>query len=133
MSLLHADEGLHVRFGNATPCKKVFWECCTWFFPPCMPLKMCLNTAEVPSGSVRTMEDGRGGFDFLGHGGDKQGIHLYWSCFYRIGDLVSINETTAKGGRVVSNGSEWIVIVPQARKCGSHHCTCLKRSLLRSI
>ena len=62
------------------------------------------------------MEDGRGGFDWLGNGGKLAGIHLYWDCFYRIGDLVSINEATTSGGRIISNGSEWIVIVPQVRR-----------------
>ena len=96
------------------------------------PFSCLLKTAEVPDGSIRAMEDGRGGFDWLGNSGDKAGIHLYWSCFYRIGELVTINEETDGGGRIISNGSEWIVIVPQVRRaaslCHASRCTrCLTR------
>ena len=65
-------------------------------------------------GSVRKMENGKGGFDFLGNAGDKQGIHLYWDFFYEIGEVVQINGGAARDGSVViQNGDQWIVIGTQ--------------------
>merc|ERR1719198_1000163 len=76
-------------------------------------MNCCLKTAEVPSGSVRKMEDGRGGFFFPGNAGKLQGVHLYWDLFYRIHDSVKINGKMDAKGLVVQNGDQWIVVVPQ--------------------
>ena len=86
------------------------YEC----FPLCWPFACCLKTAEIPSGSIRAMEDGRGNFEWLGNAGPYSGIHQYWSWFYRITrETYNINEATEAGGRVIQNGTQWIVIVPQ--------------------
>ena len=88
------------------------------FLPPLWWLNCCLKTAEVPAGNVRKMEDGRGGFAFLGNAGSKKGIHMYCDPFYRIhAENTSLNgiPIDSKTGlsNVVRNGIEWIVIVPQ--------------------
>jgi len=97
---------LDIREGNSTPCINSAL-CCI-----CLGGFGLFKTAEVPAGSVRMMEDGRGGYDFLGNRGDKQGIHLYLNCFYSIHGMVNI-ATTGTGGMTVHNGDKWIVIVPQ--------------------
>merc|ERR1711939_770703 len=69
-----------------------------------------LNTAEVPAGSIRKMADGRGGFEFLGNRGKRQGVHAYWDMFYRIDKKnIALNGAEA----VINNGDCWIVVVPQ--------------------
>ena len=103
---------LQIKHGNSTPTQNCLWRTLT-ALPPCWWLGCCLKTAEVPSGSVQKIEDGRGGFFYLGNAGDKQGIHLYFDLFYRLGDKVKINGTMSGDGLVVQNGDQWIVVVPQ--------------------
>lgn len=105
---------LNVKAGNSTPMRNCTWRACS-LLPPCWWLNCCLKTAEVPSGSVQKMEDGRGGFVFLGNSGPKQGVHLYWDLFYRMKATIKINGQHAVAGEdlVVSNGDQWIVVVPQ--------------------
>lgn len=73
-------------------------------------LAPCCKFAEVPSGSIRKMEDGRGGFAFLG-----PSIHFYLDPFMRIsGKNIPLNEIQgAPNGLIVQNGDRWIVVVPQ--------------------
>lgn len=103
---------LDVMSGNSTPMQNCLWRAFT-MVPPFWPLGCFLKTAEVPSGSVMKMEDGRGGFFFLGNSGSKQGIHLYWDLFYRLQERVKINGTMSGDGLCVQNGDQWIVVVPQ--------------------
>jgi hypothetical protein len=107
-------EQLNVKAGNSTPTRNCLWRTAS-ILPPFWWLNCCLKTAEVPSGSVQKMEDGRGGFLFLGNSGPKQGVHLYWDLFYRLKGNVKINGTSAVSGEglVVQNGDQWIVVVPQ--------------------
>jgi len=72
---------LQFRDGNATPGANMLRKMLCMVFPPAACF---LNTALVPTGSVRMMEDCSGGFDFLGWRGSKQGVHAYWDMFYRI-------------------------------------------------
>jgi len=105
---------LNVKAGNSTPLKNCLWRTAS-HLPPCWWLSCWLKTAEVPSGTVTKMEDGRGGFFFLGNSGPMQGVHLYWDLFYRLRSNVKINGTSAVSGEglVVQNGDQWIVVVPQ--------------------
>ena len=75
--------------GNSSPEKVCLYRALAWLCPPCWWMNCFLKTAEVRPGSVRMMEDGRGGFDFLGNSGPQQGIHLYWDLFYRVGQTSS--------------------------------------------
>jgi len=97
---------LDTRPGNSTPLRNLLYRLfCCW--------NPALKTAEVPSGCVRKMEDGRGGFAFLGHSGPKQGIHLYWDLFYRINETAKINGANGTNGMIINTGDRWIVVVPQ--------------------
>jgi len=79
-------------------------------FPFAMPF---LNTAEVPAGGIRCMQNGRGGYEFLGNRGKRQGIHAYWDLFYRIDRKTYTLNGTGESGLVIQNGDRWIVVVPQ--------------------
>jgi len=105
---------LNIKAGNSTPLTNCLWRTAS-LLPPLWWLNCCLKTAEVPSGAVMKMEDGRGGFFFLGNSGKKQGVHLYWDLFYRMKGTTRINGTRGVEGEslVVSNGDQWIVVVPQ--------------------
>lgn len=105
-------EQLRVKMGNSSPLSNCLLKGLA-LLPPCWWMNCCLKTAEVPSGSVLKMEDGRGGFFFLGNAGERQGIHLYWDLFYRIKEAVKINGAMGDKGLVVQNGDQWIVVVPQ--------------------
>lgn len=96
--------------GNTTPLA----NCCRGILMPCGGC-MCFKMAEVPSGAVRKLEDGRGGFAFLGNRGPHKGIHFYCDPFYRIGGKnIALNSmTSASDGLTIQNGDQWIVIVPQ--------------------
>merc|ERR1719247_2903770 len=48
---------------------KLMQQLSTVLFPP---LCCALRTKEVPAGSIVKMQDGRGGFDFLGNRGEHQ-------------------------------------------------------------
>ena len=99
--------------GNSSPEKVCLYRALAWLCPPCWWMNCFLKTAEVPAGSVRMMEDGRGGFDFLGNSGPQQGIHLYWDLFYRVGQSVELNKSAGFNAITVHNGDQWIVVVPQ--------------------
>lgn len=102
---------LDFREGNTTPLKNLMRKCGTALFPPAMAW---LNTAEVPAGTIKCMQNGRGGFEFLGNRGKKQGIHCYWDLFYKISPgSFMINNATATEGLTIQNGDKWIVVVPQ--------------------
>jgi len=105
-------EQLDVKHGNSTPGKNCLLKALS-LLPPCWPMMCCMKTAEVPAGSVCKMEDGRGGFEFLGNMGPMQGIHLYFDLFYRIHGNTKINGTMGESGLTVQNGDQWIVVVPQ--------------------
>lgn len=106
-------EQLVLKHGNSTPLRNMCWRAAS-ILPPCWWLNCCLKTAEVPAGSVRMMEDGRGGFAFLGNAGPNKGVHMYWDMFYRIhAKDSSLNGSAGNTGHVVKNGVDWIVIVPQ--------------------
>jgi hypothetical protein len=99
-------EELDFRPGNASPGTNCLCRCFPlfWFCP-------VLHTAEVPAGSIRKFDDGRGGFGFLGNQGPSQGIHRYLDLFLRIkSENVPLN---AEGELVIQNGDCWIVVVPQ--------------------
>ena len=63
--------GLDFLEGNTTPMA----NCCRAVVMPCGGC-LCFKMAEVPSGAVRKLEDGRGGFAFLGNRGPHKGIHV---------------------------------------------------------
>jgi regulator of protease activity HflC (stomatin/prohibitin superfamily) len=98
--------------GNATPGANVLRRLATFAFPPAA---LCLNTAEVAAGSVRKLTDGRGGFMFIGNRGKRQGVHAYWSLFYKIdGKAIALNDTKSSSeGVCIKNGDCTIVVVPQ--------------------
>jgi len=104
---------LRLKMGNSSPEKVCLYRALAWLCPPCWWMNCFLKTAEVPAGSVRMMEDGRGGFDFLGNSGPQQGIHLYWDLFYRVGQSVELNKSAGFNAITVHNGDQWIVVVPQ--------------------
>ena len=66
--------------------------------------------AEVPAGNLVAMEDGKGGFEFLG-----QGVHFYMDCFMRV--LPGLRRLSpqdgARGGWEIRNGDRTIVEVEQ--------------------
>jgi regulator of protease activity HflC (stomatin/prohibitin superfamily) len=70
--------------------------------------------AEVPAGQVAKLEDGRGGYRFLGNNGSKKGVHCYSDPFYRIDPKpVALNTSTTNNGTAIQNGDRWIVVIPQ--------------------
>jgi len=104
---------LRLKMGNSSPEKVLGYRALACLCPPCWWMNCFLKTAEVPAGSVRLMEDGRGGFDFLGNSGPHQGIHMYWDLFYRVGQSVELNKSVGFNAITVHNGDQWIVVVPQ--------------------
>jgi len=104
-------ESLDFREGNTTPGKNLMRKLGTALF---FPARAWLNTAEVPAGTIKAMQNGRGGFEFLGNRGAKQGVHCYWDLFYKIKEQsFCINNATATEGLTIQNGDKWIVVVPQ--------------------
>uniref|UniRef100_A0A7S3B848 Band 7 domain-containing protein n=1 Tax=Haptolina ericina TaxID=156174 RepID=A0A7S3B848_9EUKA len=104
-------DALEFKDGNATPGGNVFRRLACIAFPPA---GYFLNTVEVPAGCVRKMQNGRGGFEFIGNRGKKQGVHAYWDAFYRIekrNDVLLADGE--KDGLCIHNGDCWIVVVPQ--------------------
>ena len=102
---------LDFREGNTTPGKNLMRKVGTTLFPPA---GAWLNTTQVPAGTIKTMQNGRGGFEFLGNRGEKQGVHCYWDMFYKINpQTYQINNATATEGLQIQNGDKWIVVVPQ--------------------
>lgn len=97
--------------GNTTPAanclRSLACGCC--FFKPCCKM------AEVPAGTLRKMEDGFGGFQFLGNRGTYRGIHFYCDPFMRVDTQnVKLNSSqSATAGLTIHNGDQWIVIIPQ--------------------
>ena len=104
-------ESLDFKDGNATPAGNLVRKALAGLF---VVPSFGLKTAEIPAGSLKKMHDGRGGFEFLGNRGPKQGIHRYWSLFYRIDKQeYSISKASANEGLTIQNGDKWIVVVPQ--------------------
>ena len=102
---------LDFREGNTTPGKNLMRRAGTAL---CPPAGAWLNTTQVSAGTIKTMQNGRGGFEFLGNRGDKQGVHCYWDMFYKINpQAYQINNATATEGLQIQNGDKWIVVVPQ--------------------
>jgi len=104
-----ADE-LQLRPGNTTPESNCWRHALSWALCPLGGLcfKNCFcKMAEVPSGAVRTLEDGRGGFEFLG-----KGVHFYCDFFLRLSENnIPLNNNT--GGLQIHNGDRSIVEVQQ--------------------
>jgi len=102
---------LEFKDGNATPGANVVRRAACLLFPPA---SCFLNTVEVPAGCVRKMQNGRGGFAFLGNRGPKQGVHAYWDLFYRVSSKNDVLLADSdKDGLCIQNGDCWIVVVPQ--------------------
>jgi len=104
-------EELDFLEGNTTPtlnCLRSFacGACC---------LRPCCKMAEVQAGSLRKMQDGKGGFAFLGNRGPNKGIHFYCDPFIRIEgrDVLLNSSQTASDGLIIHNGDQWVVIIPQ--------------------
>ena len=78
-------DSLDLREGNTTPAHRLRRQLSVCLFPPAAYF---LNTAEVSAGSIRCMQNGRGGYEFLGNRGAKQGIHACarpLPCFLMLG------------------------------------------------
>lgn len=79
----------------------------------CCPLgglfcKGCFcKMAEVPSGTVQSMEDGRGGFEFLG-----KGVHFYCDLFLRLGEATNLSSQDSRNVEI-KNGDRTILEVQQ--------------------
>lgn len=104
-------DALDFRDGNATPSGNLVRKIGVTLCPFAAPW---LKTTEIPAGSIKKMHNGRGGFEFLGNRGPKQGIHRYWDLFYRIDSAVyNVNNVNSDQGLTIQNGDQWIVVVPQ--------------------
>jgi len=101
---------------NSTPLKNTLMTILS-FLPCCWPCCLCgslVKTADVPAGCVKKMEDGRGGYHFLGNKSGRSGNHFYYDAFYTIDQTpVKLNTVVPGEGMVVENGTKWIVVVPQ--------------------
>mmetsp|Transcript_37844 Transcript_37844/g.118588 ORF Transcript_37844/g.118588 Transcript_37844/m.118588 type:complete len:528 (-) Transcript_37844:65-1648(-) len=84
---------------NSTPLKNLL----TGIF--CCPALCCgcVKAFEVPEGSLRLAEDGKGNFEFFG-----AGVHQVWNYFYRLGGTQSYSES-----ETILHGNRTIVTVPQ--------------------
>eukprot|EP00662_Eupelagonemidae_sp_cell21_P034267 gene34267-46459_t len=109
---------LTLRFGNTTPganCSKtaMAWACFP-FGGPCIQAAVC-KMSEVPAGTVQAMEDGKGGFEFLG-----TGVHFYCDMFMRLHrNQHQLSPTDAQGGGwVIRNGDRTIVPPHPHMWCG---------------
>jgi len=104
-------EELQFLEGNTTPTA----NCLRSLACGCCLFRACCKMAEVPAGTLRKMEDGFGGFQFLGNRGPYRGIHFYCDAFMRIDPKnVHLNSSTsATDGVTIHNGDQWIVIIPQ--------------------
>eukprot|EP00756_Hemistasia_phaeocysticola_P012839 Hpha_TRINITY_DN15231_c1_g8::TRINITY_DN15231_c1_g8_i1::g.67615::m.67615 len=100
-------DSLQLRAGNTTPEANCARTCLACVLCPvggyCVQSLFC-KYAEVPAGTVRTLEDGRGGFEFLG-----KGVHFYCDLFLRLSD----HNIPLTGGVHVKNGDRTIVEVEQ--------------------
>jgi len=102
---------LELREGNATPQANCLRSCVACIFCPCGGL--CVKgafckMAEVPSGTVRALEDGRGGFEFLG-----KGVHFYCDLFLRLSSENMPLQKVSDTGVHIRNGDKTIVEVEQ--------------------
>ena len=98
------------REGNSTPMARLGHQIAACVFPP---LCCFLRTKEVPAGAIVPMQDGRGGFDWLGNRGKFQGIHVYYDLFFRIESSPVPLSATDPRGSAIRNGDSWVVVVPQ--------------------
>eukprot|EP01062_Namystynia_karyoxenos_P050742 TRINITY_DN395_c0_g1_i2.p1 TRINITY_DN395_c0_g1~~TRINITY_DN395_c0_g1_i2.p1 ORF type:complete len:565 (+),score=204.51 TRINITY_DN395_c0_g1_i2:92-1696(+) len=107
---VHGAEELQTRPGNTTPGANMRRLIAALACFPCgVPVySCCCKTAEVAAGTVQLMEDGRGGFEFLG-----QGVHYYFDCFLRIIGEPRTIASSGAGGVLIRNGNRTIVEVEQ--------------------
>jgi len=98
------------REGNSTPLARLGHQIASCVFPP---LCCFLRTKEVPSGAIVPMQDGRGGFDWLGNRGPYQGVHVYYDLFFRIESSPVPLSATDPRGSAIRNGDSWVVVVSQ--------------------
>lgn len=89
------------------------WNCLASTFRCCTGC--CVVHTEVDSGSIGLLEDGRGGFAFLG-----PGLHCYCSGFYS----TKTNESLLS--RDIINGDRGIITVQQGKWQESYHTTQLQ-------
>ena len=89
---------LEFKPGNATPGANVLRRLACIAFPPA---SCFLKTVEVPAGTVVKMQNGRGGFAFLGNRGSKQGVHAYWDLFYRVSSTKEVRQPDPNRSRSI--------------------------------